>query len=1320
MRGNCDIKSISRQGEKACVMVYKTSQAMSVRGSGFVGAAFSIVLAGAAGATEPAARVTFPGNVHPLARPELAIGPTDPNLAMHRILLILGRRPGADEELHALLDDQQDPASERYHRWLTPDEFGSRFGITDPGLATVVGWLESQGFAMGEIARGRGWLEFNGTTSQVSKAFATPIRDYRVEGRTHHANAADPSVPRQLAGLVQGIVSLHDFPRLPLHHPAVPIVAPAAEVAGKHYLAPADFATIYDVNPLLRAGTDGSGVAIAIVGRSDINLADVQYFRSYFGLPAKDPVVIHNGPPPGDLGGGEEIEADLDVQWSGAVAPRATIDFVVSASTYPTDGVDLSAAYIVDRAVAPILSVSFGSCEAEQSASTLGFDNSLWAQAAAEGITVFIASGDSGASLCASRPTVSNFCATPYDVCVGGSQLADDPAEKYWAATPNPTTRGSALSYIPETAWNEPSSGASGGGASGVYPKPVWQAAPGVPQDGRRDVPDVALTSAVHDGYLAFIGHTASAMGLYVIGGTSAAAPSFAGLMALIVQQQGAQGNVNPTLYQLARNQYGNAGAVVFHDVTAGNNSFGGVAGFTAGPGYDLVTGLGSVDAAALAGHWNAAPSPDFWLAMTPSEYSLTPGAAVAFRVDVKSIDGFQSPVTLSVSGLPPGVSAVLDPPTLSGTGSSSLVITTAKSAATGFVQLSLVGTAGAQTHSVPISLRVLFFTVEVPSLAPVGSYFPLQLATGPDGAVWFTAVPLAAGGDRIGRVTTAGEVTEFSIPGCNDSSQCFLQGIAGAPDGAVWFTDVSTQNKSIDRITTAGAVTRFALPDADRGNFLPSMTLGQDGALWVLEYGFAPKVGRITTSGAITEFQLAADDQPPPYFSVEPSITAGPDGALWYTETGTNRIGRVTMAGKVTEFPVPTPRAGLTKIVAGPDGALWFAEASALKIGRITTTGAITELPTGFPFFEGYGISGLAVGPDGNLWFTARDAIGRGPYQSLLGRLSVGGTFTWFSFWDVTDLLAGPDGKLWFIGGSIGRVAVPAQAAPPCPASDSTLCIDGQPQDRRYQVEVRYETAGGLSGSGHAVSLSPVGIHHGGAFWFFSADNPEMLVKVIPGCAVNGHVWVFAAAGTDVGLVITVTDTSTGFARTYVNHSGTAAFPIQDTSAFACTGSATHAALDRQGGEAALDGEPTLPAPAAERRPAPAPAPASSCVASDGVLCLDGLPGDRRFEVQVSYRTAQGSGSSGNGHAIPLAPVGIVHGGVFWFFSADNPEMLVKVVDGCSVNGKQWFFASAATNVGLTVTVTDTRTGKQQVYVNPDGTAALPIQDTSAFSTCP
>jgi pseudomonalisin len=570
-------------------------------------------------------RIVLSGSVHPMAQPKHEVARAKVDLPMERMILALSLRPGAQERLERLLADQHDPHSPLYHQWLTPEQFGSRFGLRDEDLETVKTWLTDQGFTLDEVARGRGWINFNGTASQVERAFATEIRDYVVDGKLRHANAVDISIPRGLADLVKGVVTLHSFPRQSAHHvihKALPEeLNEKYTTNGSHYLSPADFATIYNLNPVYSAGLNGSGQVIAIVGRTDINLADVQSFRSYFGLPVNDPIFIHNGHAPGNLGGNEESEGDLDVEWSGAVAPNATIKFVISESTAATGGEDLSAQYIVNNNLGAVMSTSFYLCESEMGSTELAFYNGLWSQAAAQGITSFVAAGDAGAAGCngggdktGSGPAaVSGMCSTPFNVCVGGTELNDTARpSKYWSATNDPTTQASALSYIPETAWNESGTvtgganlWATGGGASNIYSKPSWQSATGVPADGKRDVPDVSLSAATHDGYLIVQGNTTGTISLTLISGTSAASPSFAGLMALIVQKTGSrQGNANTVLYPLGASQFTRTGPVVFHDITSGNNSVPGLTGFSCTPGYDRVTGLGSVDATALINNW--------------------------------------------------------------------------------------------------------------------------------------------------------------------------------------------------------------------------------------------------------------------------------------------------------------------------------------------------------------------------------------------------------------------------------------------------------------------------------------------------------------------------------------------------------------------------------------------------------------------------------------------------------------------------------------------------------------------------------------------
>jgi hypothetical protein len=664
-------------------------------------------------------RVILHGNTHPLARAEFDRGSANAAMPMNRMVLLLSVRPDVQAELQLLLADQQNPKSPSYHKWLTPQEFGLRFGPTDQDIADASNWLKKFGFKIDEVGNGRMWINFSGDVQKVERAFQTNIRNFEVNGKMHFANATDPSIPRALTGLVQGVVSLHNFPK----HPNSTVnQLPSDFTAGNgaHFLAPADFATIYNVKPLYNTtpAIDGTGQTIAIVGRTDINLADVQFFRSFFGLPANDPIFVHNGADPGNLGGGEETEADLDVEWSGAIAKNATVKFVIS-QTAASDGVDLSAQFIVNNNLANIMSTSFGLCEQNLGATGNNFWSTLWAQAAAQGITAFVSSGDSGAAGCDPSGAVSGtglgvngLSSTPNNVSVGGTEF-NEGAGNFWSPTNNAVDQSSVLSYIPEVAWNESGAVAggsnlfaTGGGASIIYAKPAFQAGPGVPADGVRDIPDVSLTSAGHDGYIIVQGHTANASGLAAVGGTSAASPSFASLMALVVQKAGvAQGNANTVFYSLGQSQFG-GGPAVYHDTTSGNNSVPGVVGFNAGAGYDQATGWGSVDASTLVNSWPT-PSPDFTLAASPASQSVNQGITANYTVTLTALNGFANSVTFSISSLPAGATATFTPASLTGSGTSSLAISTTASTPIGNYPLTITGTDGALNHTASITLVV-------------------------------------------------------------------------------------------------------------------------------------------------------------------------------------------------------------------------------------------------------------------------------------------------------------------------------------------------------------------------------------------------------------------------------------------------------------------------------------------------------------------------------------------------------------------------------------------------------------------------------------
>jgi subtilase family serine protease len=562
-------------------------------------------------------RSIIPASLHPRVKGLTPKSFLEPSTAMGSMVLVLDLTADARARVNQLLADQLDPASPRYHQWLTPDQFGEQFGPSRADLDHVTTWLAGHGLSVASVSRSGLAITFTGTSSQVEEAFATRMARYDDHGVTHVANATEISIPRALSGLVGGVLSLHDYRR----RSACRCLGPLTDFQGVHYLSPGDWARIYNLIPLYQRGITGAGVNIGIVGRTDVEAGDSTWFLSNFGQPgstAGEPDVIHNGATPGLLGPEEEFEADLDTQWSAGLAPGAAIQFVVSPSSLVTDGVDLSSQHLVDTNLAPIISSSFGAGEDQLGSAENTFYNQMWMQASTQGISVFVAAGDSGAAgdddptafTATEGQHVSGLASTPYDTCVGGTLFLDG-SGTYWGST---GVAGSfpptALGYIPEGAWNEAGTDmdgaglwAGGGGASTLYAKPTWQVAPGVPADNRRDVPDIAFTAASHDAYLVVQGASTVPPGylpLMAAGGTSAASPSMAAVMSLVVQEYGRQGNAAPTLYQLAGSRY----STVFHDITSGTNTVPGVTGFNAGVGYDQATGLGSLDGTALVDNW--------------------------------------------------------------------------------------------------------------------------------------------------------------------------------------------------------------------------------------------------------------------------------------------------------------------------------------------------------------------------------------------------------------------------------------------------------------------------------------------------------------------------------------------------------------------------------------------------------------------------------------------------------------------------------------------------------------------------------------------
>jgi subtilase family serine protease len=495
---------------------------------------------------------------------------------------------------------------------------------------------------------------------------------------------------------------------------------PDYSAGATHYLFPADFATIYDLNPLFTAGTNGTGSSIAIAARSNIRLSDVEAFRSMAGLAANDPTVTLASADPG-LVAHDQDESTLDAEWSGAAAPAASVNLVVAATTATTDGVDLASAWIVNHAAAPVVSVSYGSCEQEMGAAELAFYNSLWEQAASQGMSVFVASGDAGAAGCSaatanagSATAVNGLCSSPYSTCVGRTEFNEGAnAAHYWSAA-NSGGYGSALAYIPEEVWNESASNggtglwASGGGASVVYAQPAWQANvdDAAAANGMRAVPDISLAAADHDGYFAVENGS-----FWIASGTSAAAPSFAGIMALVAEgQHGApQGNANPRLYALA-NSTGDA----FHPTPSGDNAVPGVAGFTAnGATYNLATGLGSVDAALLVNNWISLSNPPrLALAAAAQSVAVSQGGSATLAFTAATGGSFAGAVSFTVSSLPAGVAAAwsANPVVASasaGTNHVTLTLTAAQGSAIGYFPLVASAAGDGLTSKLTVTLLV-------------------------------------------------------------------------------------------------------------------------------------------------------------------------------------------------------------------------------------------------------------------------------------------------------------------------------------------------------------------------------------------------------------------------------------------------------------------------------------------------------------------------------------------------------------------------------------------------------------------------------------
>ena len=658
-------------------------------------------------------KVQMSGNVHGLAEPENDLGRADGSRTIERISLNFRLSAAQQADLDQFLAELADRTSPNYHKYLTPAQFANRFGMSNNDISKLVSWIESLGFTNVKVAKNRNQIVFDGTIAQIESAFALEMHHYLVNGEIHLANATNPSVPAALSGAIMYVGHLNDFspkPRLKVRPNFT------SYVSGNHFLTPSDFATIYDVNNFYAANPviDGTGQKIAVVGQSTVATSDLNSFRSAAGLPASTvTMTLMEGT--ANRCSGDESESDLDLEWSGGIAKNASIIFIyagLGSGDTCTNRVDsvwdalnqaLTGGTTGKPPVAPFVSTSYGFCEQGLQSQNPGFAATVrtWVQTGQTlGVTLVAATGDAGAADCDSGNSATQGLAVdvpasiPETTGAGGTEFnADSPTfttnnppggnPPYWsAAGTSSDTVSSALTYIGETAWNDtPASlaagqglAASGGGSSILFAKPSWQSvAPG----SMRDVPDVALnTSADHDPYLfcseddqqtgqivstCTSGFRDASGNLTAVGGTSAAAPSFTAMLALINQYLGGSGlaPVNPALYAAAAST-----PTAFHDIKTGNNMVPCTApstncptgtteiGFNAGTGYDQVTGLGSVDGFVLAQAMGSAPG--FTLAPSAASYQVAQGSSANATIAVTAVNTFSGQVTYTCSDSAP------------------------------------------------------------------------------------------------------------------------------------------------------------------------------------------------------------------------------------------------------------------------------------------------------------------------------------------------------------------------------------------------------------------------------------------------------------------------------------------------------------------------------------------------------------------------------------------------------------------------------------------------------------------------------------------
>jgi len=806
------------------------------------------------GAMSNSQTVELRGAVHKKAQPQFDKGPADPGLQFGSMMLLTLPTVAQRRALAQLVLDQQNPKSRNYHKWLTPEQWADRFGLSQNDIQRLRDWLQGQGFQINYVARGRNWISFSGSAAQIQSAFGTEIHQYLVNGEMHVANATAPKIPATLAGVVSGIRGMDDFHWKPRVKKSMRPDYFSSSL-GAQVLAPGDIATMYDINALYNGSpaVDGTGQKLAIVGQTDVYLSDINNFRSGFGLSTLSCTTNGSGvitacsdshfkyvvptgvSDPGTPASGDLLEADLDLEWSGAIARNAQIVFVNAPVSGNSGGVIAALYFAIDNSEAPVISMSYGNCEfndnnvTDPTTGLAGPDEVELQKANTNGMTVVNSSGDNGAAECDPNTNpgtpdahgasatggvaVSYPASSPEVTGVGGTGFSIATLQGSGWNTSNNPAGGSIQGYLTEQPWNDDEVfgnfcsanssntfckqggtpavtgwvamtnaktaqqdlalvtgdgiSSTGGGVSNCakqttdfstcvsgFPQPSWQTVTVPGHTAMRFSPDVSLlASPSFPGYIVCtqvgeLGDSGSgsscASGIPgdlnlnnpgLVGGTSAAAPIFAAILTLVAESLPASaiplGNVNPTLYKLASKPSNGA----FHQIGAGTSSTNqayctsgtpgspqpaaldctssGVLGFSVSSadtttGYNLVTGLGSVDVAKLATAWSATIV-SFNLSSTaasPASFMAGNSATTTVTVTPVSGSGFTGSVTFNCPGAPSGIVCTGSPVT-GGSGSQQVTIAVAPNVAAGTYGIPIVGTSGSMSNTTTVSITV-------------------------------------------------------------------------------------------------------------------------------------------------------------------------------------------------------------------------------------------------------------------------------------------------------------------------------------------------------------------------------------------------------------------------------------------------------------------------------------------------------------------------------------------------------------------------------------------------------------------------------------